>query len=95
MERIELTDNIRNQATFGVEATTFIKHIHDTKKPMVFTQKGKGVAVLLGINEYELLQEKIDVLQDVYRAENQIKSGKISSHIQAKKNILMKLKNAS
>ena len=93
MERIRLTDDIRTLSTFRAEATTCIKQIHDTKRPMIITQRGKGVAVLLDINEYETLQEKIEVLQDVYKAEKQIESGKTVAHAQARKNILKKLRN--
>ena len=93
MERIKLTDDIKNLSTFRAEATTCIKHIHNTKRPIVLTQSGRGVAVLLDINEYEALQEKIEVLQDVYNAEKQIKSGKVNSHTKAHKNILSRLKN--
>ncbi len=93
MERINLIDDIKSLSTFRAEATTCIKHVHNTKRPMVITQRGKGVAILLDINEYESLQEKIELLQDVYKAEKQIKLGEVSTHTQAQKNILKKLKN--
>ena len=93
MERIRVTDDIRPLSSFRAEATSCIKHIHDTKRPMVITQRGKGVAVLLDIHEYDALQEKIEVLQDIYNAEMQIESGKTVSHAKAKENILKKLKN--
>jgi prevent-host-death family protein len=93
MERIRLTDDIRPLSSFRAEATTCIKHIHETRRPMVITQRGKGVAVLLDINEYETLQEKIEVLQDIYKAEQQIKLNVTTSHIKAKANILARLRN--
>lgn len=93
MERIRVTDDIRSLSNFRAEATGCIKHIHDTKRPMVITQRGKGVAVLLDINEYEALQEKIDVLQDVHKAERQIESKEMIPHNQAKENILKRLRN--
>ncbi len=93
MERIRLTDDIKPLSIFRAEATTCIKQIHETKRPMVITQRGKGVAVLLDINEYEILQGKIEVLQDIYNAERQIESKKTTSHLQAKANILKKLRN--
>ena len=93
MERIRVTDDIRPLSNFRAEATTCIKHIHNTKRPMVITQRGKGVAVLLDINEYEALQDKIDVLQDIYKAEREIESGKTTPHLKAKENILKRLKN--
>ena len=93
MERIRVTDDIRPLSSFRAEATACIKHIHDTKRPMIITQRGKGVAVLLDINEYEVLQEKIDVLQDIYKAERQIESGQTVSHAKAKENILKRLRD--
>jgi len=39
---------------------TYIKQVHNTKRPVVITQHGKGVAVLLGAYEYEAMQEKFD-----------------------------------
>ncbi len=93
MERIRITDDIRPLSNFRAEATTCIKHIHDTKRPMIITQRGKGVAVLLDIHEYEALQEKIDILQDINTAEKQIEAGKTVSHTKAKENILKRLRN--
>ena len=93
MERIRLTDDIRPLSDFRAEAASCIRHVHDTKRPMVITQRGKGVAVLIDINEYESLQEKIELLKDIYRAERQIESGKIASHSHAKENVLKRLKN--
>ena len=93
MERIRLTEDIRALSDFRAEAAAYIKHIHNTKRPMVITQRGKGVAVLLDINEYEALREKIELLQDIYKAERQIESGQTISHKKAKENILKRLKN--
>ncbi len=93
MERIRVTDDIRPLSKFRAEATSCIKHIHATKRPMIITQRGKGVAVLLDIKEYETLQEKIEVLQDIYKAERQIESKQTTPHMQTKANILKRLKN--
>ena len=93
MERIKVTDDIRSLSNFRAEAASCIKHIRNTKRPMIITQRGKGVAVLLDINEYEALQEKIDVLQDIYKAERQIESGKTVSQVKAKENILKRLRH--
>lgn len=93
MERVRLTDDIRPLSSFRAEATTCIKHVHNTRRPMIITQRGKGVAVLLDINEYEALQEKIEVLQDIYKAERQIGAQKTSPHMQVKANILKRLKD--
>jgi len=93
MERIRLTDDIRPLSDFRAEAAKCIKHVHNTRRPLVITQRGKGVAVLLDINEYEALREKIELLQDIYKAEREIESGKTTSHKKTKENILKRLRN--
>jgi len=42
---------------------------------MIITQHGKGVAVLLDVNEYEVMQEKIELLQDIQTSINQLENG--------------------
>ena len=60
---------------------------------MIITQRGKGVAVLLDINEYEAMQEKIELLQDIDKAERQIDDRKTTPHPRAKTEILKRLKD--
>ncbi|MCJ8328720.1 MAG: type II toxin-antitoxin system Phd/YefM family antitoxin [Lentisphaeria bacterium] len=95
MERIDLSSDIRPLSDFRAEASSCIKHIHNTKRPMLITQRGKGVAVLLDIHEYEAMQERIEFLQDIHTAEEQIKSGETTPHKQSKENVLSRLKNES
>jgi len=45
---------------------------------------GKGVAVLLGANEFEAMQEKIDLLSDGQTSLNQLAKGEGISHQKAK-----------
>jgi len=42
---------------------------------MIITQHGKGVAVLLDVNEYEVMQEKIELLQDIQTSISQLENG--------------------
>jgi len=51
---------------------SYIKQIHDTKRPIIITQHGKDVAVLLGTNEFETMQEKVDLLSDVQTSFTQL-----------------------
>ena len=41
----------------------------------MITQRGKGVAVVLDVAEYEAMQEKIELLEEINKAELQISSG--------------------
>ncbi|HYS42436.1 MAG TPA: type II toxin-antitoxin system Phd/YefM family antitoxin [Geobacteraceae bacterium] len=60
---------------FRTGIASFLKQVHDTKRPMIITQHGKGVAVLLDVNEYEVMQEKIELLQDIQTSISQLENG--------------------
>ncbi|MCC5793197.1 MAG: type II toxin-antitoxin system Phd/YefM family antitoxin, partial [Chromatiales bacterium] len=46
-----------------------------TRRPMVLTQRGRGVAVLMDVHEFESMQERLEILEDIYRAEAQLAAG--------------------
>jgi len=62
----------------------FIKQVHDTKRPVIITQHGKSVAVLLGAGESEALLEKLEFLTDIQTSLNQIEKGLGIDHKEAK-----------
>lgn len=49
------------------------------------------MAVLLDVNEYEIMQEKIELLQDICKSEEQIKNKEFSSSENSRKSVLSKL----
>jgi len=59
---------------------------------MVLTQRGRGVAVLVGIHEYQRMQERLELLEDIHRAEAVIEAGEGVPHAKAKESILRKLR---
>ncbi len=60
--------------------TSFIKQIQSTKRPIVITQHGKGVAVLLDAGEFESMQEKLELFEDIQKSSEQIEAGKGLDH---------------
>lgn len=75
MQRLKIDQDIRPMSEFRTGIASFLKQVHDTKRPMIITQHGKGVAVLLDVNEYETMQEKIELLQDIQTSISQLESG--------------------
>jgi len=92
MERINLNQDIKPLSEFRANATACVKQVRDTKRPIVITQHGKSSAVLMDVQEYELLLEKLELLQDVRLAEKQISDDQGIAHEQVKKQIMKKLK---
>ena len=70
---------------------TFIKQVRDTKRPVIITQHGKGVAVLLDAHEYEAMQEKLELLTDIQTSLSKLEKGKGISHAAAKKKVLQRV----
>lgn len=88
MKRINLTEDITPLSEFRARAASFVQKIRKTKRPIVITQNGKSSAVVLDVNEYESLLEKIELLQDIHLAQQQIADGKGVEHKKAKEAIL-------
>jgi antitoxin YefM len=92
MQRIKIDQDIRSMSEFRTGIASFLKQVHDTKRPLVITQHGKGVAVLLDVAEYEAMQAKIELLEDVQTSIAQINAGAGIEHKQAKAAILERIK---
>ena len=92
MQRLKVDRDIRPMSEFRTGIASFLKQVHDTKRPLVITQHGKGVAVLLDVAEYEAMQEKIELLQDLQTAVAQIDAGAGVPHKDAKAAIIGRIK---
>jgi len=91
MLRVRVDEDIRPLSEFRAGVATFVKQIHETRRPMVLTQRGRGVAVLVDVQEYERMQERLELLEEVYKAEEQIASGEGVSHEDARLRVLGRL----
>lgn len=88
MKRLRVNEDIRPMSEFRTGIASFLKQIHDTKRPLIITQHGKGVAVLLDAGEYEAMQERIELLQDIQTSISQIEGGQGIEHDEAKATVL-------
>ena len=91
MQRLVLDRDIRPLSDFRAEASAFLQQVRDTKRPMVITQRGRSVAVLLDVGEYEEMLNKIELLQDIQTAEKQLAEGNYVSHKDARSRVLKKI----
>jgi prevent-host-death family protein len=91
MQKIKIDKDIRSMSEVRNAMASYIKQVHDTKRPVIITQHGKGVAVLLGANEFEAMQEKIELLSDVQTSLNQLAKGEGISQQKAKEKLLKRI----
>ncbi|MEE4109794.1 MAG: type II toxin-antitoxin system Phd/YefM family antitoxin [Halieaceae bacterium] len=88
MSKVRVDEDIRPLSEFRAEVASFVKHIHETRRPMVLTQRGRGVAVLMDVREFESMQERLEILEDIYRADEQLASGEGVPHEEARSKVL-------
>jgi prevent-host-death family protein len=88
MQRLKIDQDIRPLSEVRTGIANFIKQVHETKRPVIITQHGKGVAVLMDAHEYEAMQEKLELLTDVQISLNQLESGQGINHEDAKEKVL-------
>jgi prevent-host-death family protein len=92
MKRFKINEDIKPMSEFRTGIASFVKKIHATKRPLIITQHGKGVAVLLDADEFESMQDKIELLQDIQTSISQIESGLGIKHSNAKAAVLDKIR---
>src|SRR5699024_5683256 len=88
MSRVRVDKDIRPLSEFRAGVATFVKQLHESCRPIVLTQRGRGVAVLMDVHEYEKLQERLEILEEIYKADEQIASGDGIAHEDAKARVL-------
>ena len=91
MQRLKIDQDIKPLSEVRTGIANFIKQVHDTKRPVIITQHGKGVAVLLDAHEYEAMQEKLELLTDVQVSINQLENGEGIDHEEAKEKVLKRV----
>ncbi len=92
MKRLKVNEDIRPMSEFRTGIASFLKQVRTTKRPLIITQHGKGVAVLLDAGEYEAMQERLELLQDVHASIGQIEGGKGIEHDDAIAAVLKRIK---
>ena len=92
MERIHLDQDIQPLSTFRAKSARIIQQIQQTRRPVVLTQRGHSAAVLLDVKEYERLIEELELLRDMYVAEQKLAKDGGIPHDEAKAKVLARIR---
>ena len=93
MRHLVIDQDIRPMSEFRSGIASFIKQVDETSRPLVITQHGKGVGVLLSVAQYQAMQEKIEMLEDIQTSISQLAEGKGLDHEMARSVVLDSLKD--
>lgn len=92
MQRLKINQDIRPLSEVRTGIANFIKQVHETKRPVIITQHGKSVAVLLDAHEFEAMQEKLELLTDIQISLNQLELGEGIDQENAKEKVLKRIR---
>ena len=92
MKRPNLHQDIKPLSEFRANAAQMVEQVRTSKRPLILTQNGRSAAVLIDVGEYENLLDKLELLQELQTAEQQIKEGSTLTHSAAKRQALARLK---
>jgi prevent-host-death family protein len=92
MRPLKLDQDIRPLSEFRAGVASFVKRVNDTRRPLVLTQRGRGVAVLVDIAEYAAMRERLEIIDDIATARAQLAAAEGVPHDEAKAQVLSRLR---
>jgi prevent-host-death family protein len=88
MQPLKLDEDIRPLSEFRSGVASFIKQVNDTRRPLVLTQRGRGVAVVVDIHEFEAMRERLETLEDIEVSRAQFAKSEGVPHDEARTRVL-------
>ena len=76
--KVELATTLKHQAT------RILADLHASKEPVLITEHGQPSAYLVDVDNYELMQQRIAILEGIAKGEKAILEGRTLTHEQAK-----------
>ena len=76
--KIELVTTLKRQAT------KILAELHDSKEPVLITEHGKPSAYLIDVQDYEMMQNRMEILDGLSRGETAILENRIYTQAEAK-----------
>ncbi len=70
--------------TLKRQATKILAELHESKEPVLITEHGLPSAYLVDVNDYELMQRRMQILEGLSRGETAVQENRTYNHIEAK-----------
>ena len=76
--KVELVTTLKRQAT------KILADLHASKEPALITEHGQPSAYLVDVDDYELMQQRMLILEGIAKGERAITEGKVYEQDQAR-----------
>jgi len=76
--KIELVTTLKRQAT------KILAELHDSKEPVLITEHGQPSAYLVDVQDYEMMQNRMKILDGLAKGETAVLENRIYTQAEAK-----------
>ncbi|MEX0844569.1 MAG: type II toxin-antitoxin system Phd/YefM family antitoxin [Balneolaceae bacterium] len=80
MSNIQLDQDIRSLSDFRANAASYIERVKSKRRPLILTQHGKSSAVLIDVQDYQKMLDKIELLEELSAARKELDNGEGITH---------------
>jgi|SRR5690625_821546 len=80
MPKIQLDQDIRSVSDFRANAASYMERVKTEPRPLILTQHGKSSAVLIDVEDYQKLLDKVQLLEELSTARKELDNGEGMSH---------------
>jgi prevent-host-death family protein len=82
---VNLAQDLKPVSYVKAHAAKIVKHVTDSKSPVVITQNGEAKAIIIDIESYQKTLNAINLAKLLSFGEKDIKNGNVITHENAKK----------
>jgi len=83
MTMTRFTEDVRPITDFKAHASEIVDHARRSRRPVLVTRRGRGVAVLLDLEEYESLADRVGFMTAVEKGVEAARHGDLHPHEEA------------
>ena len=79
MVKVNYAEDIVPLSSFRADITRLMSQTKGTHRPIFVTQNGRAANVFLDVADYQLLVDKLDLMMDICKGEQDIAAGRVHS----------------
>ncbi len=83
--QIKFSEDVVPLSDLKVNPGKIVNRANDNKRPILVTSRGRGVAVVQGLEDYEILEEKVAFMQAVAKGLMEVREGNVTDLTNAKR----------
>ena len=82
---VKFSEDVVPLSDLKVNPGKIVTRANENKRPILVTSRGRGVAVVQGLEDYEMLEEKVAFMQAVTQGLMEVKEGKVTDFTDARR----------